>query len=104
MICWQGIHLDPSIYLMDDESKSPQNTQDQVKEANPESVASDDNKTETDNNPSRISGSDNEFTKCEQHANSQEEIATNEVNKVSDDLEAIDIAGAAHDNKGQFVS
>ncbi|KAK7312089.1 hypothetical protein VNO77_35667 [Canavalia gladiata] len=39
----EGIHLDPSIYLVDDENKSPSGVRPQNKEINPASMASDDN-------------------------------------------------------------
>ncbi|PON51026.1 P-loop containing nucleoside triphosphate hydrolase [Parasponia andersonii] len=96
----EGIHLDPSIYLMDDDSKLASSIQEKVKQASSESVASDDTKTQVENNSLSVSGSHDEFGKCELHVNSQEDFSVNEVKKVSDHLEAIYIAGNAHENKG----
>ncbi|XP_062092191.1 uncharacterized protein LOC133798035 [Humulus lupulus] len=95
----EGIHLDPSIYLMDDESKLTSNMQEKDKQTSSVSVASNDTKTQVDNNISSVSRSHNEVSKCEQHIHSQKEFSANEVNKVSDHLEAIDIAGNAQENK-----
>ncbi|EXC13938.1 hypothetical protein L484_006636 [Morus notabilis] len=100
----EGIHLDPSIYLMDDESKLPPDTQEKVKEEKSETVVSDDSKTQMENNSSSVSVIENEVCKCEQHVNSLEGMSANEVNEVSDSLNAIDIKGAAHDNKGDGLT
>lgn len=85
---------------MDDESKLASNMQEKVKQASSESVASDDTKAQVENNSSSVSGSHDEVSKSQQHVNSQDDISVNEVNKVSDHLEAIDITGNAHENKG----
>ncbi|GMN41002.1 hypothetical protein TIFTF001_010234 [Ficus carica] len=95
----EGIHLDPSIYLMDDENKLPSGTQEKVKEESRETTVSEDTKTQMENNSSSVSGSDNEVGKCEQHVNSQEARSANEVNEVSNSLEDLDIKGTDHDNR-----
>ncbi|KAL5569901.1 hypothetical protein UlMin_026476 [Ulmus minor] len=98
----EGIHLDPSIYLMDDVNNLPSKTEEKSKEANFENVKSDDTKTRTENNSS-VSGSHDEVSNCNQHVSSEEGILTNEVNKVSENLEAIDIGGSVSENKGEAV-
>ncbi|KAM6598419.1 hypothetical protein CsatA_018028 [Cannabis sativa] len=92
----EGIHLDPSIYLMDDESKLTSNLQEKDKQTSSVSVASNDSKTQAENNISNASRSHDEVS--EQHIHSQEEFSANEVNNVSDHLEAIDITGNAQEN------
>ncbi|KAF2315815.1 hypothetical protein GH714_040355 [Hevea brasiliensis] len=51
----EGIHLDPSIYLMDEENKSPANVPEKTKEANPVSVIDNDPAKQVENNPASVS-------------------------------------------------
>ncbi len=101
---WQGIHLDPSIYLMDDESKTPANVPEKSKEANQVSVTCDDStETEMENNSTNVCGSDSKKSNCPGHVSSEEGISADQVNKVSDTLKSISLAGSVAGSKGQFT-
>ncbi|KAM5550607.1 hypothetical protein ABKV19_027118 [Rosa sericea] len=88
----EGIHLDPSIYLMDDENKTLADVQEKTPEAN--HLAANDSKTQMGND-SLI------YT---EHVKSEEGTLNNKVNKVSDYLEAINLAGSLSDKKGENLS
>ncbi|XP_061999990.1 uncharacterized protein LOC133717318 [Rosa rugosa] len=88
----EGIHLDPSIYLMDDENKTRADVQEKTPEAN--HLAANDSKTQMGND-SLI------YT---EHVNSEEGTLNNKVNNVSDYLEAINLAGSLSDKKGENLS
>lgn len=91
----EGIHLDPSIYLMDDENKSPTSVPAKVDQPNPLVTADINAATPMENN----SGSVCEIS-SDANLNLNKEKSANEGNKASDKLESIDIAGSACDNKG----
>ncbi|KAH7557402.1 hypothetical protein JRO89_XS11G0144700 [Xanthoceras sorbifolium] len=94
----EGIHLDPSIYLMDEDSKAPPTT---PEKANLESVASsDDPATQMENNPASASGSCSESSNSAEHVNSGEKVSTEQVNKFADSLESVALAGSVSENKG----
>ncbi|KAL5745993.1 hypothetical protein ACOSP7_027139 [Xanthoceras sorbifolium] len=95
----EGIHLDPSIYLMDEDSKAPPTT---PEKANLESVASsDDPATQMENNPASASGSCSESSNSGEHVNSGEKVSTEQVNKFADSLESVALAGSVSENKGE---
>ncbi|KAH9647760.1 P-loop containing nucleoside triphosphate hydrolases superfamily protein [Citrus sinensis] len=96
----EGIHLDPSIYLMDDDSKAPATT---TEKTNSESVPSDDNPvTQVESNSASVCVSD-----WENGNNSPEQpgtggkISSEQVNKIADSLESIALAGTSSENKGE---
>ncbi|CAL5404833.1 unnamed protein product [Camellia sinensis] len=95
----EGSHLDPSIYLMDDENKLP--TDMPAKAEEPNSVTSDDkNVTQMESNSSILCDSHSENTNCSpQDARSMEETNADLLNKVSDCLESINIAESVSDDK-----
>ncbi|XP_022995206.1 uncharacterized protein LOC111490820 [Cucurbita maxima] len=78
----EGIHLDPSIYLMDDESKTPANMSAKDTETNPLSTASDNKSAKQKKSGTCITCSP---TKESEH--------TNQENEGLDSLEAVDMAG-----------
>lgn len=98
------MHLDPSIYLMDDENKTPANMLEKSKEANHESVTCDDSTaTEIENNSSSVCGNDNKKSICPGHVSSEEGSSADQLNKVSDTLESINLAGNVSGSKGQLT-
>ncbi|THG09814.1 hypothetical protein TEA_010590 [Camellia sinensis var. sinensis] len=99
----EGSHLDPSIYLMDDENKLP--TDMPAKAEEPNSVTSDDkNVTQMESNSSILCDSHSENTnRSPQDARSMEETNADLLNKVSDCLESINIAESVSDDKGETI-
>lgn len=99
----EGSHLDPSIYLMDDENKLP--TDMPAKAEEPNSVTSDDkNVTQMESNSSILCDSHRENTnRSPQDARSMEETNADLLNKVSDCLESINIAESVSDDKGETI-
>ncbi|KAM2281439.1 hypothetical protein ACFX1S_042040 [Malus domestica] len=96
----EGIHLDPSIYLMEDDNKTQ--AQEKTQEADP--VAVDGTKTQMENSSPIISGSSSEVFNSAAHVSCEEGTPTNKVDKVSDHLEAIDLAGSVSEEKGESVT
>ncbi|XP_022771842.1 uncharacterized protein LOC111314595 isoform X2 [Durio zibethinus] len=98
----EGIHLDPSIYLMDDEHKTP-TAMSEGNQSIAMFVASDNASTvQMENNFSSVPGSNME--------NSQnhtvplgEDVSADQVNKVSESLVSIALATAS-DNKGETIN
>ncbi|KAG4207321.1 hypothetical protein ERO13_A03G059300v2 [Gossypium hirsutum] len=92
----EGIHLDPSIYLMDDEHKATTSVA-EGHQPNPLSVASN-SAVQVENNCTSTSGSN--------VVNSQNHLVhgvpADQVNKVSESLESIALATAS-ENKGETV-
>ncbi|KAF5947698.1 hypothetical protein HYC85_013655 [Camellia sinensis] len=99
----EGSHLDPSIYLMDDENKLP--TDMPAKAEEPNSVTSDDkNVSQMESNSSILCDSHSENTnRSPQDARSMEETNADLLNKVSDCLESINIAESVSDDKGETI-
>lgn len=97
----EGIHLDPSIYLMDDENKLPTDISPKVEE--PNSLTSDEkNVMETESNPSVDSANHSENRNgSPQNARSVERIHADLLNRVSDHLESIDIAASDSADRGE---
>ncbi|KAM1069870.1 hypothetical protein ACFX13_001788 [Malus domestica] len=94
----EGIHLDPSIYLMEDDNKTQE--QEKTQEADP--VAIDGSKTQTENNSP--SGSSSEVCNGTAHVSCKEGTPTNKVDEVSNHLEAIGLAGSVSEEKGESVT
>lgn len=99
----EGSHLDPSIYLMDDENKLP--TDIPAKAEEPNSVTSDDKTvTQMESNSSILCDSHSENTnRSPQDARLMEETNADLLNKVSDCLESINIAESVSDDKGETI-
>ncbi|PQQ04337.1 uncharacterized protein Pyn_31250 [Prunus yedoensis var. nudiflora] len=93
----EGIHLDPSIYLMEDENKTQAHVQEKIQEA--ESLAADGSKTHMENDSPSINGNPSEVSNSTAHVSSDEGTLINKVNEVSDCLEAFDLAGSVSENK-----
>ncbi|XP_022738950.1 uncharacterized protein LOC111291451 isoform X3 [Durio zibethinus] len=95
----EGIHLDPSIYLMDDEHKTPTSVP-EGHQSTPLSVASDDNSAlQLENNCRSTPGSNAENS--QNHlVHLGEGVSTDQVNKVLESLESIALATAS-DSKGE---
>ncbi|KAM7494632.1 hypothetical protein LguiB_029241 [Lonicera macranthoides] len=89
----EGMHLDPSIYLMDDENKLPTSIPATIEE--PNSLKADD-KDETQMENASIKN----HTSPE-NAKSKELISTDELTKVSDGMKSIDLVGSISENKGE---
>lgn len=96
----EGIHLDPSIYLMDDDSKAPATT---TEKTNSESVASDDNPvTQVESSPASACVSDRENgNNSPEQPSTGGKISSEQVNKIADSLESIALAGTSSENKGE---
>ncbi|KAK7851672.1 hypothetical protein CFP56_041305, partial [Quercus suber] len=100
----EGIHIDPSIYLMDDESKTPANVPEKSKEANQVAVTcGDSTETEMENNSTNVCGSDSKKSNYPGHVSSEEGILADNMNKVSDTLESISLAGSVPGSKGESL-
>lgn len=100
----EGIHLDPSIYLMDDENKL--STHMPVSNGVPNSsVRSEENvATPMENNFGSVCENQSEISNHSHENVISEGISADQVNKVSDSLEAIDIAGSVSESKGETPS
>ncbi|KAA3460427.1 P-loop containing nucleoside triphosphate hydrolases superfamily protein isoform 1 [Gossypium australe] len=93
-----GIHLDPSIYLMNDELKAPTS----VDGPSQQSVASDDNSSvQKENNLITTSQSNIENGK-NQPVRLSEGVSADNVNKVSESVKSMSLETAS-DNKGETV-
>lgn len=88
----EGIHLDPSIYLVDDEQKSPE-VDAENKAVNPTSVTSDDNATVQINNI-HVGGGD------ERISSSNEGVSVAQVDAVSNSMASIGLIGNISGRKG----
>ncbi|KAJ0576683.1 putative P-loop containing nucleoside triphosphate hydrolase [Helianthus annuus] len=99
----EGMHVDPSIYLMDEENKSPHNVP-----ANPqESKADENDMTNVENNASTIGAQSEDIHPNAENAKT-EAISTQELDKISDDLKSVHIvdhaAGSQNDTTKDQVA
>ena len=98
--------MDPSIYLMDDDSKLSTDVTAKVEQPNSLSVKSDENtaKLMEDNvaNACPSQGKDSNDASC--NTKSEDKISADQVDKVSDLLESINITGNVSEKKGIFHS
>ncbi|XVE56400.1 hypothetical protein DITRI_Ditri04bG0005800 [Diplodiscus trichospermus] len=97
----EGIHLDPSIYLMDDEHKTPTSVP-EGDQSTPLSVTSDDNSAVQEENTTSTSRSNTENSQ-NHPVDLGEVVAADQVNKVSESLKSIALATGS-DNKGETVT
>lgn len=80
------MHLDPSIYLMDDENKTPTNNSSKLDERKfVEAV---------EQNGTQVANDTSAPASYNHHS------PADELNKVIDGLQSVDIAESAHDDKG----
>ncbi|KAK7263869.1 hypothetical protein RJT34_31467 [Clitoria ternatea] len=93
----EGIHLDPSIYLVDDESKSPSAVQGENKEINPGFVASDDNATGQIKNINVGRGA--ETNGGSRILSSNEGVSVDQVDAVSNSLASMGLIGSISGHK-----
>ncbi|KDP24670.1 hypothetical protein JCGZ_26448 [Jatropha curcas] len=85
----EGIHLDPSIYLMDEENKSPANTPEKAKEASPASMKDNDPARQMENNPTIVSQSHSETSNSAlANVSVEEGKCVDQLNKISDSQES----------------
>lgn len=100
----EGIHLDPSIYLMDEENKLPAKIPEKS-EMNPVSMTPDDDPArQMENNSTSVSRNHTENINCTLgDLASEEGKSVNQVNKVVDSQGSRDKAGSIVDNKGETV-
>ncbi|XP_011018342.1 PREDICTED: uncharacterized protein LOC105121415 isoform X2 [Populus euphratica] len=98
----EGIHLDPSIYLMDEENKLSAKMPEKS-EMNPVSVTPDDNPArQMENNSTSVSRNRTEnINSTFGDLASEEGKSVNQVNKVVDSQGSRDKAGSIVDNKGE---
>ncbi|XP_059666935.1 uncharacterized protein LOC132312553 isoform X1 [Cornus florida] len=97
----EGIHLDPSIYLMDDENKLQSNKPEKNGEPNP--VMSDDKiATQMENASTDVCGNHSENSNSSS-VKSEKGISPDQLNKVSDHLEAINIIQSVSENKDESL-
>ncbi|XP_038888800.1 uncharacterized protein LOC120078587 isoform X1 [Benincasa hispida] len=89
----EGIHLDPSIYLMDDESKSSANISAKGIEENPLSATSDDKSSKQMESSSLVCQNKKGTGTGIRCSHSKECMHTNQENEGLDSLEAVGIAG-----------
>ncbi|XVF49376.1 hypothetical protein PTKIN_Ptkin04bG0006400 [Pterospermum kingtungense] len=96
----EGIHLDPSIYLIDDEHKTPASVP-EGHQSTPQSMSSDDNSTVQVENNTSTSGSN--MGNSQNHSDHLGEgESSDQVNKVSESLKSIALATAS-ENKGRLL-
>ncbi|XP_028753491.1 uncharacterized protein LOC114713078 isoform X2 [Neltuma alba] len=96
----EGIHLDPSIYLVDDEQKSPSNVSVETKEIYPVSVAPADNATaNSENNHDGVCCGDENNGDLRPPCTKQE-ISTDQVESLSNSVQSTDLAGNISADKG----
>ncbi|KAJ9164046.1 hypothetical protein P3X46_023663 [Hevea brasiliensis] len=101
----EGIHLDPSIYLMDEENKSPANVPEKTKEANPVSVIDNDPAKQVENNPASVSVSHTDNSNSiSGNVSLEEGISDDQVNNVPDSQESVSTAGCISDNRAEIVT
>ncbi|GLU20911.1 hypothetical protein SLE2022_370870 [Rubroshorea leprosula] len=97
----EGIHLDPSIYLMDDENKEPANVAEKSKEVNTVNVTSDENSvTQVENNSAKACGDHTGNSKSNHIPD--EGICAEQVDNVARSLESLDLTSIS-DNKGETI-
>ncbi|XP_022952091.1 uncharacterized protein LOC111454853 [Cucurbita moschata] len=90
----EGIHLDPSIYLMDDESKTPANMPAKDIENNPLSATSDNNSAKQMESSCPVVHQNTKGTGTSIRCSpSKECMHTKEENEGLDSLESVDVAG-----------
>lgn len=95
---WQGIHLDPSIYLVDDDNKSPSGVHSENKEINPAFMTLDDNAT-AQIKDSHVSSSD-ESNGGSRILSSDEGVSADQVDAVSNSMASIGLAESIPEHKG----
>ncbi|KAL2558493.1 P-loop containing nucleoside triphosphate hydrolase superfamily protein [Forsythia ovata] len=94
----EGMHLDPSIYLMDDENKLSTTLPEIDKE---KSSKNDENGMAVENDSSTKYGNQGKSDASCQEARSGEMVSA--VETVADDLKSVDIGSSLPDNKGETV-
>ncbi|KAG8652803.1 uncharacterized protein LOC110617265 [Manihot esculenta] len=99
----EGIHLDPSIYLMDEENKSSANVTEKTKEANLVSVINNDPAKQVENNTASDSCTDNSNS-IVGNVSLEDGKSGDKLNKVPDPQESVTTAGCVSDNKGEIVT
>lgn len=93
----EGIHLDPSIYLVDDEQKSPSNV---PKEINPLSFAPDDNATAKSKDNHDVVCCGDENNGGSRSPSTKEEISIDQVELLSNSTQSMDLARNISADKG----
>ncbi|XP_050224752.1 uncharacterized protein LOC126674354 [Mercurialis annua] len=94
----EGMHLDPSIYLMDEESKTPAKTPEKPAEATPIPLRDNDPATQMEKNPASISGND-ESSNCNPGNVSLEEKESYDLLNLPDPQESVNAVGCNSDDK-----
>ncbi|CAI9768232.1 unnamed protein product [Fraxinus pennsylvanica] len=94
----EGMHLDPSIYLMDDENKLSAALPAIVKE---KSLENDKNGMVVENDSSTECGNQGKSDSGHQEGRSGELVS--DMDRVADDLKSLDIGSGLPDNKGETV-
>nr|KYP67926.1 2-phosphoglycerate kinase [Cajanus cajan] len=93
----EGIHLDPSIYLVDDENKSPSGVHSENKVINPASVTVDDSATIQEKNIHE--GSSDENNGGSKILSSNEGVSTDQVDSVSNSMASMGLIESISEHK-----
>ncbi|WCJ36465.1 P-loop containing nucleoside triphosphate hydrolases superfamily protein [Euphorbia peplus] len=101
----EGIHLDPSIYLMDEENKSSADLPEkpEEEESNPASMADNDTARLMGNNPTGVGGNSTDSICTLSNMNLEEGKPNEPISEVSDAQEPVNMAGSVSEDKGETV-
>ncbi|GKD84738.1 P-loop NTPase domain-containing protein LPA1 homolog 1-like protein, partial [Tanacetum coccineum] len=96
----EGMHVDPSIYLMDEENKSPHNVSVNA-EASKSSKTDENDIKDEENNASALSSHSENIHQGAENSKT-EAIVPEDSDKISDGLKSVDIVDHAAGSKGSF--
>ncbi|KAK9138748.1 hypothetical protein Sjap_009342 [Stephania japonica] len=100
----EGIHLDPSIYLMDDENRETTSTPAKTEESANVAVTSQDNAVTEKECTETSSINDTESSRCYPEAEKPGGVmSTDQVTEVTDRVHLLDLAGAIPENQGETL-
>ncbi|XP_038685176.1 uncharacterized protein LOC119985077 [Tripterygium wilfordii] len=101
----EGIHLDPSIYLMDEENKTPRNASTKVEVAKPVPMTMDDDPaTQTGNSLASDSQNYTESSNsCPENETSETVVPVDQFNEPSDLMNSVDLVGKVSEHQGETV-
>lgn len=99
---WQGIHLDPSIYLMDDENKLSMKTQPKVEKAEVASDSlADDSTCQMQNQPADdVKLDPGSRSLCTENTSSEEHVSCDQTHDVLRNLASVNIEDGVSADKG----
>lgn len=105
-ILLQGIHLDPSIYLMDDDNKLSMKTQPKVEDTKVASDPSVDNSTCQIQNQPADEGKFDSGSRgiCGENTSSKELVSSDQAHEVLSSLASVNIKDRVSDDKGWHIN